>query len=82
MYASVLSSAIPVGVASQNIKRFNSLEQCNEVGSKLVATGAVVGFESIEGRLLVLCICGAEVNATRHHVTYGVLYAAEGDRLS
>ena len=38
----VLSSAIPVGVTSQNIGRFDSLEQCNAVANKAGARGAVV----------------------------------------
>ena len=39
---SVMSSAIPVGVTSQNIGRFDSLEQCNEVANKPGAMGAEV----------------------------------------
>ena len=65
----VLSSAIPVGVTSQNIGRFDSLEQCEAVANKPGATGAVVDHKRLKGSLLALCICGAEVNATRHHVT-------------
>ena len=66
---SVLSSAIPVGVTSQNIGRFDSLEQCKAVANKPGASGAVVDHKCLKRSLLGLRIFGAEVNATRHHVT-------------
>jgi len=46
---SVLSSAIPVGVTSQNIGRFDSLEQCEAVANKPGATGAVVDLNVSRG---------------------------------
>jgi hypothetical protein len=45
----VLSSAIPVGVTSQNIGRFDSLEQCNAVANEAGATGAVVDLNVSRG---------------------------------
>jgi len=52
---SVLSSAIPVGVTSQNIGRFDSLEQCNAVASKPGAMGAVVDLNLSSG-VYWLCV--------------------------
>jgi len=51
----VLSSAIPVGVTSQNIGRFDSLEQCNAVANKSGATGAVVDLNVSRG-VYWLCV--------------------------
>ena len=51
----VLSSAIPVGVTSQNIARFDSLEQCNAVANKAGATGAVVDLNVSRG-VYWLCV--------------------------
>ena len=52
---SVLSSAIPVGVTSQNIGRFDSLEQCNAVANKPGAMGAVVDLNVSRG-VYWLCV--------------------------
>ena len=51
----VLSSAIPVGVTSQNIGRFDSLEQCNAVANEAGATGAVVDLNVSRG-VYWLCV--------------------------
>jgi len=52
---SVMSSAIPVGFTSQNIGRFDSLEQCNAVANKPGAMGAVVDLNLSSG-VYWLCV--------------------------
>ena len=55
---SVLSSAIPVGVTSQNIGRFDSLEQCEAVAKKPGASGAVVDINVSRGVYWVCAYSG------------------------
>jgi hypothetical protein len=46
---SVLSSALPVGVTSQSIGRFDSLEQCKAAANKPGAMGTVVDLNVSRG---------------------------------
>ena len=56
-------SVVPVGVTSQAIAKFDSLEQCKAAANEPGATGAIVDLTLSRGVLLALRVCGPEVSA-------------------